>query len=74
MKKLSLFFTVLAVLLSDGMCAVVAYNYRGMLCCIAHEGCSAPADIAFLWAIPFLIGIGICAVLALVFRKKAKGN
>jgi len=72
MKKLCCLFTVLAVLLSDVMCAAVAYNYRGMLCGIEHAGFSAPANIAFLGAIPFLAGILVCAVLAMVFFKKAK--
>lgn len=72
MKKLSYLFTALAVLLSEVMCFVVGYNYRGMLCGIAHAGYSAPAGIAFLYAIPFGLGIIACAVLAIVFRKKAR--
>ena len=42
MKKLSILFAAIAVLLSDIMCFVVAYNYRDMLCSIEHEGFSAP--------------------------------
>ena len=48
MKKLSIIFCLLAVLLSDIMCAVVAYNYRDILCSIEHAGYSAPASTAFL--------------------------
>lgn len=70
MKKISIVFSVLAVLLSDIMCAVVAYNYRDMLCGIEHAGYSAPASTAFLLAIPYLIGIVICIVVALSFKKK----
>lgn len=70
MKKLSTVFALLAVLLSDIMCAVVAYNYRDILCGIEHAGYSAPAGTAFLWAIPYLIGIVICVVMAISFRKK----
>lgn len=70
MKKLSVIFGLLAILLSDIMCAVVAYNYRGMLCGIEHAGYSAPASTAFLYAIPFVVGIIVCAVLAIRFRKK----
>lgn len=71
MKKLSIIFGLLAALLSDIMCAVVAYNYRDMLCGIEHAGYSAPASTAFLRAIPYLIGIVICIVLAITFMKKS---
>lgn len=71
MKKLSVIFGLLAILLSDTMCALVAYNYRGMLCGIEHAGYSAPASTAYLLAIPYIIGIVICVVLATTFTKKA---
>lgn len=74
MKKLSYLFTALAVLLSNIMCAVVAYNYRDMLCCIKHGLCSAPAYVAFVHVIPFSAGIIICVILAIVFYKKSKPN
>lgn len=70
MKKLSYLFTALAIVLSDIMCFVVAYNYRDMICGIEHAGYSAPASTAFLYAIPFVVGIIVCAVLAIRFRKK----
>ena len=72
MKKWSYLFTALAVVLSDIMCFVVAYNYRGMHCGIEHRGFSAPASIAFLSAIPFLTGIIMCVVLAIRFHRKSK--
>ena len=72
MKNLSYIFTILAIILSDIMCAVVAYNYRGMLCGIKHMGYSAPANVAFIYAIPFLVGIIICVILAYIFHKKSK--
>ena len=70
MKKTSLFFAGLAIILSDIMCFTVAYNYRGMLCGIEHAGFSAPAGTAFLYALPFLAGIVLCAALAVRFNKK----
>jgi hypothetical protein len=70
MKKLSNLFTALAIVLSDIMCFVVAYNYRDMLCGIEHAGYSAPASTAFLYAIPFVVGIVVCAILSIRFRKK----
>ena len=70
MKKLSNLFTALAIVLSDIMCFVVAYTYRDMLCGIEHAGYSAPAGTAFLYAVPFVIGIIVCVFLAIRFRKK----
>ncbi len=70
MKKLFYLFVALSILLSNVMCAVVAYTYRGILCDIEHAGFSAPASLAFLYVIPFLIAIAICVVLAIVFYKK----
>ena len=69
MKKLSVCFFILAVLLSDIMCAVVAYNYSEMLWGIKYAGYSAPAWTALLLAIPFAVGMAICIGLALVFKK-----
>lgn len=70
MKTMSTVFGMLAILLSDIMFAVVAFNYRDMLCGIEHAGYSAPASSAFLYAIPFAVGIVVCAILAIKFRKK----
>ena len=72
MKKLSYLFTALAIVLSDMMCFVVAYNYRGMLCGIEHAGYSAPASTAFLYVIPFVVGIAVCAVVAYIFYKRSR--
>ncbi len=67
MKKLSRVFAVLAVILSNVMCAAVAYEYGYLTACSA---CSAPASVAFFLAIPFGIAIAVCAGLALFFGKK----
>ena len=72
MKKLQYLFLTLALLLSHLMCVTVAYNYRDMLCGIAHSGYSAPAEMAFLSMIPYSIGIAVCAVLAYFCGKKAE--
>lgn len=70
MKKFSTIFIALAVILSGVMCAVVGYNYATMQWGIKYAGYSAPASTAFLYAIPFMIGIIVCAILAIRFRKK----
>jgi hypothetical protein len=69
MKKLSWLFTALAIVLSNIMCFVVAYNYREMICGIEHAGYSAPASIAFLCAIPFVVGICLCVILSMILHK-----
>ncbi|MBQ6426350.1 MAG: hypothetical protein IJJ92_06115 [Clostridia bacterium] len=72
MKKLSVFlWGVLAALLSDVMCAVVAYNYCDLLWGGKYAGYSAPASTAFIYAVPFAIGIIVCIALAIICRKKA---
>ena len=65
MKILSNVFAVLAVLLSDAMCAVVAYQYCDMVWGIKYACYSAPVWTAFLAAIPFAAAIlsTRCAVL-----------
>ena len=71
MKTLSAVFWVLAVLLSDVMCAVVAYHYCDMVWGIKYAGYSAPAGTALMLGIPYAVGIVICIILAVFFMKKA---
>ena len=70
MKTLSTVFWILAVLLSDVMCAIVAYNYCDMVWGIRYAGYSAPAWIAFMVAIPFAVAIAVCIVLALFLKRQ----
>lgn len=72
MKILTKVFGVLAILLSDVMCAVVAYNYCDMLWGIKYAGYSAPAGTAFLSAIPFAIAIVVCVFVSLFLKKKIR--
>jgi len=72
MKVLSKVFVILAVLLSDVMCAAVAYNYCDMVWGIKFAGYSAPAWIAFLTAIPFAIAIVVCVIIATVLKRKSE--
>ena len=72
MKNISNIFIILAVILSNVMCAVVAYNYCAMQWGAKYAGYSAPASAVFLYAIPYGIGIVMCVVMAIVLRKKGK--
>ena len=71
MKKLSIVFWVLAALLSDVMCAVIAYNYCDLQWSGKYAGYSAPASTAFIYAIPFTLSIIVSIVLAIICVKKA---
>lgn len=52
------------------MSATVAYNYCSLLWGGQYAGYSTLPETAFLYAIPFAIGIVICVILAIVFRRK----
>ena len=67
-KHLVCLFAALAILLSNVMCATVAYNYCSLQWCGRYAGCSAPADTAFLLCIPYGIGIIISAALSWFFN------
>lgn len=71
MKALSCTFAVLAILLSDVMCAVVAFNYCDMLWGIRYASYSAPASTAFLLVIPYAAAIAVCTALAVIFWRKS---
>ena len=71
MKKMSILFACLAILLSDIMCAVVSSSYTSMLWGIQYEGYSAPAETAFFYAIPFAAAIVLCVLLSVYFKKRA---
>ena len=71
MKKASVACLVLAVLLSDVMCCVVGFAYRDMLCGIEHSLYSAPASVAFLYAVPFLVVILGCLIAAYILYRKS---
>ena len=72
MKKIAWVLFGTAVLLSDLMCAHVAYVYRDIVCGTEHLGYSAPPSIAFLYAIPYLVGIGVLVTVGVLILKKTK--
>ncbi len=69
-KYLSYIFMILAILLSNVMCATVAYNYCNMQWGIQYYAYGAPAGVAFLLIIPYAVGIAICVILAWFFYKR----
>ena len=69
MKKLSMVFAILAILLANIMCVVVTYN-----CTVLYyvPGNGAPWYVGLLLGIPFLIGIVVCSAVAIIAKKKEK--
>lgn len=73
-RKWRVFLLCLALLLSHAMCGVVAYHY-GRLQGGVSLGYSAPPDTAFVYAVPFGMGIAVCLLLSLVlYRKEKRGG
>lgn len=70
-RALAVSFIVAAIILSNIMCAHVAFQYGKMLMGIKYAAYSAPASVAFLLAIPYAFGIITCLILARVFWKKS---
>ena len=71
-RRLARLFAALAVLLSDVMCAAVAYNFCTLEWGGRYAGDSAPASVAFLLCIPYGAGIALCAAAAWLFYQKAQ--
>ena len=71
MRKVSMILRICALILSHAMCAAVAWEYCSLLWAGRYAGASAPAYVALFLAIPFLIGIGACLLLAHWFCRKA---
>lgn len=74
MKRLSYVFTALAILLSDVMCAVVAYTYCALDWAGRYTASSCPAYAAFLYVIPYGIGITVCVAFAIIFHRKSRSE
>lgn len=70
MKKMSYIFWGLAALLFIVMCVVVIFQYKKKKYGIEFKGYSAPASTAFLYAVPFVIAIVVCVIIALVIGRK----
>ncbi len=51
------------------MAAIVAYLYADFQCCALHRGCSAPPEIAFLYAVPFSVIITVLVLIGIWSRK-----
>lgn len=75
MKKydiLSSAFYAAAILLFGAMCAFVAGAYVDLWWGARYECWSAPASVAFLYTIPFGVGIAVCTFFGWKFGKTGK--
>ncbi len=73
-KGVSVGLFITAIVLSNVMSAKVAFEYSNMLWGIKYAGYSAPANAALVFAIPYIVGILICAGLIVALEKKAATN
>ncbi len=71
-KTLSSLFLVIGLIVSHIMCAHVAFAYCTMQWGIKYEGYSAPANTAFLIAIPYLLVAAGTFGLSRVFCKRSR--
>ena len=62
---------VVALILSHIMCIHIAYTYCDMLWGVEYAGYSAPAGVAFVLLIPYMVGVMIALLAALLLLKKA---
>ena len=69
-NNLKLIFAGIELFLSHMMCIHVAYAVRDMQCGVQHMGYSAPVSAAFLYALPYLAGMLICAAVCWVIESK----
>ena len=67
-KLISKFCNLLALVLSHLMCIVVTYKYTEHVL----SASSAPANVTFLYAIPFVVLIIALIVISISFKFKVK--
>ena len=63
MKRIRSLLLGAGILLSQIMCAHVAWNWCALKYAARYEGGSAPGYAALLWALPYLAGVGLCGLL-----------
>lgn len=68
-KVLSRICSAVAILLFGAMFAVVGYEYCALQWGGRYEGWSAPPSAAFVYAVPFVIGIVFCIALSRLLNK-----
>lgn len=72
MKKPSLLFAVIGLILAAVMFTLVGYEAVKLYLDGLYNGGSAPVSAAFLYAVPFALVIAVCAAVSACLRKKGK--
>ena len=71
-NKITKITYIIAGIISNIMCATVAYNYCELTYQIKYAGASAPASMAFLGGIPHAICIIICLGVGKIVKNQSK--
>jgi hypothetical protein len=73
-KILSIVLIAIAVILSNIMCAVVAFNYSRILCEIKYTepAYSYGPGVAYLRSFPYVVAILVLIIMSCVLWKKSK--
>lgn len=71
-KILAITFTILALLVTHLACIIITHDYVQGYYAAKYMGASAPAELAFLWLIPFGFGTLFFTMLAISFYRKYK--
>ena len=69
-NKLIKIIDIIAIIISNIMCATIAYYYCALIYQTKYEGASAPTSVAFLFIIPFAICLIICFILRKIIKNK----
>ena len=70
-RIISRVFGISAIILLCAMCSVVSYEFGVLLMAGRYFMTSFPAWVAFFYAIPFAVSIGICVIFYFYFKKKS---
>ncbi|EKV57693.1 hypothetical protein [Brachyspira hampsonii] len=63
---------IVAYLFSYMMVTVVAFNYGYMYYAVKFDGASAPPNVSFIFAIPFIAAILVCIIIIRIIKKGMK--
>ncbi|ASJ21941.1 hypothetical protein [Brachyspira hampsonii] len=63
---------IIAYLFSYMMVTVVAFNYGYMFYAVKFDGASAPPSVSFIFAIPFIAAIFLCAIIIKIIKRRMK--
>ncbi len=72
MKKLSMIFAALSILLTNIMCVVVTNICTSGYHAEKHHFTSAPWEVGLIFIIPFAVAIIACSLVSYIAKRKTK--